>query len=77
MVVAVAAVAFSACEKESAFLADVTYPEEGTGNATVTVSVQNNTRSKRKTGHLTIVFPDHNVPNYGNVYNNTMSEYLQ
>ena len=38
-------------------------PEEGTGNATVTVSVQNNTRSKRKTGHLTIVFPDHEGQN--------------
>lgn len=103
MAVAVAAVAFSACEKEPAFLADVTYPEkasgntlvvdafanefpleiktegawrvesdsyffsvepeEGTGNATVTVSVQNNTRSKRKTGHLTIVFPDHEEKN--------------
>ncbi len=38
-------------------------PEEGTGNATVTVSVQNNTRNKRKTGHLTIVFPDHESEN--------------
>ena len=38
-------------------------PEEGTGNATVTVSVQNNTRSKRKTGHLTIVFPEHEGQN--------------
>lgn len=103
MAVAVAAVAFSACEKEPAFLADVTYPEEasgnamvvdafanefpleiktegawrvegdsyfftvepeeGSGNATVTVSVQNNTRSKRKTGHLTIVFPGHEEQN--------------
>ena len=38
-------------------------PEEGSGNATVTVSVQNNTRSKRKTGHLTIVFPGHEGEN--------------
>ena len=38
-------------------------PVEGSGNATVTVSVQNNTRSKRKTGHLTIVFPDHEEQN--------------
>jgi len=38
-------------------------PEEGTGNATVTVSVQNNTRSKRKTGHLAIVFPEHEGEN--------------
>jgi hypothetical protein len=103
MAIAVAAVALAACEKEPAFLADVTYPEEvtgntilvdakandflleiktegawkiecdsffftvepeeGTGDATVNVSVQNNKRSKRKTGHLTIVFPDHEDKN--------------
>lgn len=35
MAIAIAAVAFSACEKEPAFLADVTYPEEANGNAIV------------------------------------------
>ena len=103
MVMAITAVAIAACGKEPAYLADVTYPEEvsgnkmvvdafanefpleiktegawrvesdsyfftvepeeGNGNATVTVSVQNNTRSKRKTGHLTIAFPDHEEKN--------------
>ena len=38
-------------------------PEEGKGNATVTVSVQNNKRSKRKKGQLTIVFPGHENKN--------------
>ena len=31
----------------------------GTGNATVTISVEENTTDERKVGHLTIVFPGH------------------
>ncbi len=103
MAIAIAAVAFAACEKEPAFLADLklpetatgnkmvvdawanefpleiktegewriesdsyffaVVPEEGTGNATVKVLVQNNTRNQRKTGHFTIVFPGHEEQN--------------
>ena len=42
MAIAIAAVAFSACEKEPAFLADVTYPEEANGNAIVVDAWSNN-----------------------------------
>ena len=38
-------------------------PTEGTGNATVTVSVQNNQSDERKEGNLTIVFPGHEEEN--------------
>ena len=42
MALAVAAVAFSACEKEPAFLADVTYPEKASGNTMVVEAWSNN-----------------------------------
>ena len=38
-------------------------PNEGTGNATVTVSVQNNQSDERKEGNLTIIFPGHEEEN--------------
>ena len=38
-------------------------PNEGTGNATVSVSVQNNQSDERKEGNLTIIFPDHEEEN--------------
>ena len=37
--------------------------KEGKGNATVTISVQENTSDDRKVGHLTIVFPGHEEQN--------------
>lgn len=42
MAIAIAAVAFAACQKEPAFLADVTYPEEANGNAIVVDVWSNN-----------------------------------
>ena len=42
MTMAILTVAFAACEKESGFLADVTYPEEADGNAIVVDAWANN-----------------------------------
>lgn len=38
-------------------------PESGSGPATVTVFLQDNNREERKTGHLTVVFPNNEAQN--------------